>query len=71
MESELFVSTDYNADGKPAYDHMSILNDSVRKRNRKEVLANYNKTRIGIGQLILECKHLSGIAHVVWKLGHA
>jgi hypothetical protein len=26
-----------------------ILTDSARKRNRKEVLANYNKTRIKIG----------------------
>jgi hypothetical protein len=26
-----------------------ILTDSARKRNRKEVLANYNKTRINIG----------------------
>ena len=26
-----------------------ILNDSARKRNRTEVLANYNKTRINIG----------------------
>ena len=28
------------ADGKSACDHMSILTDSARKRNRKEVLAN-------------------------------
>ena len=26
-----------------------ILTDSIRKRNRKEVLANYNKTRINMG----------------------
>jgi len=26
-----------------------ILTDFARKRNRKEVLANYNKTRINIG----------------------
>ena len=26
-----------------------MLTDSARKRNRKEVLANYNKTRINIG----------------------
>jgi hypothetical protein len=28
---------------------MRILTDSARKRNRKEALANYNKTRINIG----------------------
>ena len=37
------------ADGKPARGRAGILNDSVRKRNRKVVLANYNKTRINIG----------------------
>jgi hypothetical protein len=26
-----------------------MLTDSARKRNRKEVLANYNKTRSNIG----------------------
>jgi hypothetical protein len=29
--------------------HTRILTDSARKRNRKEVLASYNKTRINIG----------------------
>jgi len=38
-----------SADGKPAYGCTRILSDSARKRNRKEVLANYNKTRINIG----------------------
>ena len=28
---------------------MRILTDSAQKRNRKEVLANYNKTRINTG----------------------
>jgi hypothetical protein len=28
--------------------NVDILADSARKRNRKEVLANYNKTRINI-----------------------
>jgi hypothetical protein len=37
------------ADGKQAHHRTRILTDSVRKRNRKEVLANYNKTRINIG----------------------
>ena len=37
------------ADGKPARDHMRILTDSARKRNRKEVVVNYDKTRINIG----------------------
>jgi len=37
-----------SADGKPARGRMRILTDSVRKRNRKDVLANYNKTRIKI-----------------------
>ena len=61
-----------SADGKPARGHMRILTDSARKRNRKEVLANYNKTRINIGhnmivgwnwkkqwefKLILKCEH--------------
>ena len=38
-----------SADGKPAHCRTRILTDSARKRNRKEVLANYNKTRINIG----------------------
>jgi len=37
-----------SADGKPARNRTRFLNDSARKRNRKEVLANYNKTRINI-----------------------
>jgi hypothetical protein len=37
-----------SADGKRALCRRSILADSARKRNRKEVLANYNKTRINI-----------------------
>jgi hypothetical protein len=37
-----------SADGKPAYGRIIILTDSARKRNRKEVFANYNKTRINI-----------------------
>ena len=39
-----------SADGKPARGRTRILTDSVRKRNRKIVLANYNKTRINIRQ---------------------
>jgi hypothetical protein len=38
-----------SADGKPACSRTRILTDSARKINRKEVLANYNKTRINIG----------------------
>jgi len=38
-----------SADGKSAHGCMRILTDSARKWNRKEVLANYNKTRINIG----------------------
>ena len=38
-----------SADGKPAHGCTRILTDSARKRNRKELLANYNKTRINIG----------------------
>jgi len=38
-----------SADGKPARRRMGILTDSARKRNRKEDLADYNKTRINIG----------------------
>jgi hypothetical protein len=34
---------------KTACGRTRILTDSDRKRNRKEVLANYNKTRINIG----------------------
>ena len=37
------------ADGKQAHRRTRILTDSARKRNGKEVLANYNKTRINIG----------------------
>jgi len=39
-----------SADGKPARGRTRILTDSVRKRNRKEVLVNINKTRINIGR---------------------
>jgi hypothetical protein len=42
------VEVSIYADGKPAWGHMGILTDSARKRNRKKVLANYNKTRINI-----------------------
>jgi hypothetical protein len=38
-----------SAGGKPVCSHMRILTDSAQKRNRKEVLANYNKTRINTG----------------------
>ena len=38
-----------SVDGKPAHGRTRILSDSARKRNRKEVLVNYNKTRINIG----------------------
>ena len=37
--------------GKPARGRTRILIDSAIKRNRKEVLANYNKTGINIGHL--------------------
>jgi hypothetical protein len=37
-----------SADGKPARSRTRGLTDSARKRNRKEVLSNYNKTRINI-----------------------
>jgi hypothetical protein len=36
-------------DGKPAHGRTGILIDFARKRIRKEVLGNYNKTRINIG----------------------
>ena len=35
-------------DGKPARSRTRLLNDCARKRNRKEALANYNKTSINI-----------------------
>jgi hypothetical protein len=38
-----------SADGKHACGRTRILTDSSRKRNRTEVLGNYNKTRINIG----------------------
>ena len=37
------------ADGKPARGRTNILIDSARKKNRKEVFVNYNKTIINIG----------------------
>jgi len=36
------------ADGKPAHGRTRFVTDSTIKRNRKEVLANYSKTRIDI-----------------------
>jgi hypothetical protein len=66
-----------SVDGKPAHGHTRILSDSARKRNRKEVLVNYNKTRIGIGhqhECWMELKEFinvnSAIADVVRKLGN-
>ena len=38
-----------SADETPARNRTRDIADSARKRNRKEVLANYNKTRINIG----------------------
>ena len=72
------------ADGKLG--RTRILTDSARKRIWKEVLANYNKTRINIGHLHdhwMELKealrvqnhaegvNISAITHVARKLGHA
>ena len=37
-----------SADEKPALGRTRVLTDSTVKRNKKEVLANYNKTRISI-----------------------
>jgi hypothetical protein len=37
-----------SADGRPARGRTRIFADSARKRNRKEVLPHYNKTRINI-----------------------
>ena len=50
LEHKLVYTTKMSADGKPAHGCMRILTDSARKRNRKEILANYNKTRINIGR---------------------
>jgi hypothetical protein len=38
-----------SADGKHACGRTRILTDYSRKRNRTDVLGNYNKTRINIG----------------------
>jgi hypothetical protein len=38
-----------SADGKPTRGRMKNLIDYARKRNRKEVLVNYNKARINKG----------------------
>ena len=37
-----------SADGKHADSRVRILADSARKRNKKEVLANYDKTIINM-----------------------
>jgi hypothetical protein len=37
-----------SSNGKSICGHTRILTDSARKRNRKEVFVNYNKTRINI-----------------------
>ena len=44
------VKTVLSANGKLARGRMIIYTDLARKRNRKEVLTNYNKTRINIGR---------------------
>jgi hypothetical protein len=38
-----------SADGKPTRGRTRSLTDSARKRNRREVLVNYNKARINNG----------------------
>ena len=45
-----------SADGKPASGRTRISTDSARKRNRKEILANYDKTIINIGHRWMELK---------------
>ena len=42
------VKTTLSADGKSARGPMIIYTDFARKRNRKEILTNYNKIRINI-----------------------
>jgi len=44
-----FTGEKMSADGKPVCGCTRNFTDSARKRNRKEVLMNYNKTRINIG----------------------
>jgi hypothetical protein len=44
-----------SGDGEPARGSTRILTNSARKRNRKEVLANYNKTRINIANITVGC----------------
>jgi len=43
-----------SADGKPTRGRTRIITDSARKRNRKEALANYNKTKFYVSQNILK-----------------
>ena len=45
----LLLEEKMSADGKPPHGRTRILTDSPGKRNGKEDLANYNKTRINIG----------------------
>jgi hypothetical protein len=45
-----------SADGKPASGRTRISTDSARKRNRKDILANYDKTIINIGHRWMELK---------------
>ena len=49
MHAQSLLLGNMSADGKPARGRTRIL--TARKRNRKEVLGNYNKTRINIGHL--------------------
>ena len=64
---------------KMSTDTTRILTDSAGGKNRKEALANYNKTRMNIGHqhdrwMALEETlnvDISAIAHVVRKLGYA
>jgi hypothetical protein len=44
--------------GKHARDRTRILTGSARKRNRNEVLANYNKTRMKKGHQHDHCMEL-------------
>jgi len=64
---------------KDGCSHPRSLTDSARKSNRKEILANFNKTRINIEHQHdhwMELKKELSVqthaeVHVVRKLGHA
>jgi hypothetical protein len=54
-----------SADGKPTRGRTRSLTDSARKRNRREVLVNYNKARLNKGHQ--HGRWMQSVNEFIWK----